>query len=610
MTAARVTRAGRPETRAVGDAALLVDAPGGAARLAAAITSAALPGVVDIVPGAAAVLVVTEPGRWDLATLERRLRALPLPEEEAASAAEVDIPVRYDGADLAAVADLTGLTAAEVIERHQAARYRVGWMGFSPGFGYLTGLDPVLAAVPRRATPRASVPAGSVAIAGGLAAVYPAPSPGGWWLLGRTTARLWNPARQPPALLAPGTPVRFRAVPAPDSPAQDSGVPDAAAPGRRAGAASADGWTGPVEILRTGPLATIQDMGRPGYAHLGVPHSGAADPGSLRRANRLVGNSGGAAGLEVTLGRLQLRFHAAAVIAVTGAPVSVSLTPASPAPATSAPGSPAPGSPAPGSPAPASSAPASRTPEAADPAGVPNDRAIDVPAGAVLRLAAPADGLRSYLAIRGGIDVPPELGSRSADLLSGLGPRPLRPGDRLPVGTPDGPAPRPSPASPAGRSAPSSPAPGGPPANARPADAPHADAPHDSPAHDSPAPGGPEDAVILRIWAGPRDDWFEPAALLALTAADYRVTPTSNRTGLRLSGAPLARARAGELPSEGMVTGALQVPPDGQPILLLADHQTTGGYPVIAVVHSADIGRAAQLRPGRLVRFRLVRPRS
>jgi allophanate hydrolase subunit 2 len=114
--------------------------------------------------------------------------------------------------------------------------------------------------------------------------------------------------------------------------------------------------------------------------------------------------------------------------------------------------------------------------------------------------------------------------------------------------------------------------------------------------------------VILRIWAGPRDDWFEPAALPALTGTAYRVTPTSNRTGLRLSGAPLPRVRAGELPSEGMITGALQVPPDGQPILLLADHQTTGGYPVLAVVHSADIGRAAQLRPGRLVRFRLVRP--
>jgi KipI family sensor histidine kinase inhibitor len=556
MTPARITHAGMTPARAAGDAALVLDAPGAAARLAAAIRAAALPGVLDIVPGAAGVLVVTEPGRWDLAALERRIRALALPDEAAAGAPEVEIPVRYDGADLAAVADLTGLPVAEVAERHQAAAYRVGWMGFSPGFGYLTGLDPVLAAVPRRATPRPSVPAGSVAIAGGLAAVYPAPSPGGWWLLGRTQARLWDTRRQPPALLTPGTPVRFRARPAGPATAPD-----------QPGDAGAPGWAGPVEVLRTGPLATIQDLGRPGYAHLGVPHAGAADPGSLRRANRLVGNADGAAALEVTLGRLQLRFHAAAVAAVTGAPAAVSVTTA-----------------------------------AGETAAAPGDSAVGIPAGAVLKLAAPADGLRSYLAIRGGIDVPPELGSRSADLLSGLGPRPLRPGDRLPVGAaPPVAVPSPAPPSPAAQAATATATPdvGPPPAPAR------------APAVGGADRGGDGDgdgdgAVTLRILAGPRDDWFDPAALGLLTGADYQVTPTSNRTGLRLSGPELTRARGGELPSEGMVAGALQVPPDGQPILLLADHGTTGGYPVIAVVHSADIGRAAQLRPGRRVRFRLA----
>ena len=155
----------------------------------------------------------------------------------------------------------------------------------------------------------------------------------------------------------------------------------------RPGGTGGDGWAGPVEVLATGPLATIQDLGRPGYAHLGVPHAGAADRGSLRRANRLAGNEDGAAGLEVTLGRLQLRFHAAAVVAVTGAPAAVTVTPAD-----------------------------------GDPAPADGEHAIGIPAGAVLRLAAPADGLRTYVAIRGGIDVPPELGSRSADLLSGLGP--------------------------------------------------------------------------------------------------------------------------------------------------------------------------------------------
>jgi KipI family sensor histidine kinase inhibitor len=567
MTPARITHAGLAPARAAGDAALLLDAPGAAVQLAAAIRAAVLPGVLDIVPGAVCVLVVTDPGRWDLADLERRIRALPQPDEAGPGAREVEIPVRYDGADLAAVADLTGLSVAEVAERHQASRYHVGWMGFSPGFGYLTGLDPVLAAVPRLATPRPSVPAGSVAIAGGLAAVYPAPSPGGWRLLGRTHARLWDARRQPPALLAPGTPVRFRAVPADSAPALSPAAagPGAADPGAADPGAADPGWTGPVEVLRTGPLATIQDLGRPGYAHLGVPQAGAADPGSLQRANRLVGNADGAAGLEVTLGRLQLRFHAAAVVAVTGAPAAVSVT----------------------------------THGGDMAAAAPGDRAIDVPAGAVLKLAAPADGLRSYLAIRGGIDVPPELGSRSADLLSGLGPRPLRPGDRLPVGA----APPAAAHSPAAQAAMAT----APPGDSAPP------APDPPPAPDRPAAADSDsDAVTLRILAGPRDDWFTQAAQDLLTSADYQVTPTSNRTGLRLSGPELARARAGELPSEGMVAGALQVPPDGQPILLLADHGTTGGYPVIAVVHSADIGHAAQLRPGRRVRFRLAAadPRS
>ncbi|MGH3272954.1 MAG: 5-oxoprolinase subunit B family protein, partial [Streptosporangiaceae bacterium] len=191
----------RRTTRVAGDAALLIDAPGIAGRLATAITAAALPGILDIVPGACTVLVITEPGHWDHAELEQRILALPLPDEADTGAAEVEIPVSYDGADLTEVAMLTGLTVSEVVERHQAARYRVGWTGFSPGFGYLTGLDPVLAAVPRLATPRQSVPAGSVAIAGGLAAVYPRASPGGWRLLGRTPTLIWDPRRQPPALL-------------------------------------------------------------------------------------------------------------------------------------------------------------------------------------------------------------------------------------------------------------------------------------------------------------------------------------------------------------------------------------------------------------------------
>lgn len=274
-----------------------------------------------------------------------------------------------------------------------------------------------------------------------------------------------------------------------------------------------------IEILRTGPLATVQDLGRAGYAHLGVPLSGAADPVSLCLANRLVGNAEDAAGLELTFGGAALRFEAAAWVAVTGAPLPV--------------------------------------------ARGPMNAPWHVAAGTVVEFGAPSAGVRTYVAVRGGLAVPPVLGSRSTDLLSGLGPAPLSAGDRLPVGRAGGPI--------------------------------TVDL----------APGlEPEDEPVLRIAPGPRDDWFETLAPLA--EGRYEVTAQSNRVGVRLDGPALTRRRTGELPSEGMVTGALQVPPNGLPIIFLADHPTTGGYPVAAVLASGDIPRAGQLRPGQRVRFRLV----
>jgi biotin-dependent carboxylase-like uncharacterized protein len=288
-----------------------------------------------------------------------------------------------------------------------------------------------------------------------------------------------------------------------------------------------------MEVLQPGPLTTVQDLGRAGLAHLGVPGSGAADVASFRQANRLAGNPAEAAGLEVTLGRLAVRFGTDTVVAVTGAPVALTLSAGAPEPV--------------------------------------HGTAFEVPAGAVLRLAFPAAGLRSYLAVNGGIDLPPVLGSRSADRRSGLGPEPLRTGDRLPVGRP--------------RSL----------QKKLPAERPRT------------LMSGPAD---LRAIAGPRDDWFSAAALTTLGTASYQVSPASDRTGLRLAGPALPRApgRAGELRSEGMAAGSLQVTHDGQPILLLADHPTTGGYPVIAVVISADLGLAAQLRPGQQVRFAVSPP--
>ena len=280
-----------------------------------------------------------------------------------------------------------------------------------------------------------------------------------------------------------------------------------------------------IVVERTGPLATLQDLGRSGLAHLGVGRSGALDRPALRLANRLVGNAEGAAAVEVTLGGLLLHFEQAATVALTGAPCPVLV---------------------------------SGRPYAA---GAP----VPVRAGDRLTLGVPPWGLRSYLAVRGGVTVAPVLGSRSTDVLSGLGPPALTPGMRLPVGLPEGPY--------AGVEQ----------VGARSARWP-----------------------AMRVWPGPRDDWFADDALGLLTGTEWEVTPVSDRVGMRLRGPALLRRRPGELPSEGMVEGALQVPPDGQPVLFLADHPVTGGYPVIAVVDPADLPVAAQARPGERVRFTLA----
>ncbi|MEV4563972.1 allophanate hydrolase subunit 1 [Nonomuraea sp. NPDC049419] len=184
-------------------------------RVDAALRAARPAGVVEIVPGPATVLVVA-PGA-DQGRLRARLESVVREESGKTAAGEgrerpvVTIPVVYDGADLESVAELAGISVAEVIDRHTGRELVVGWLGFAPGFAYLTGLDPVLE-MPRLDTPRTSVPAGSVAVAGPYSAVYPTASPGGWRLLGRTSVRVWDVSADPPSLFRPGTRVRFEAA--------------------------------------------------------------------------------------------------------------------------------------------------------------------------------------------------------------------------------------------------------------------------------------------------------------------------------------------------------------------------------------------------------------
>ncbi len=266
-----------------------------------------------------------------------------------------------------------------------------------------------------------------------------------------------------------------------------------------------------IEVVRAGVLTTVQDHGRVGLGHLGVPRAGALDRPAADLANRLVGNEPGAALLEVTLGGFVARVDTGTWLAVTGA-------------------------------------------------GRPHARAEWVPAGGMLEVAAPATGVRSYVAVGGGIAVDPVLGSRSTDTLAWVGPPRVVDGAVLPVGPMSG--------------------------EPQPLDAPR-----------SPRPGP------LRVYPGPHAGFLADTAVEALCAATYAVRPESNRVGLRLDGAALARRGEDELPSEGMVLGAVQVPPDGQPVVLLADHPPTGGYPVVGVVHPDDLWQCAQLRPGERVRF-------
>lgn len=491
-------------------------------------------GVVERIPGARTVLVRFDPLVVSAADLAAALAATEVDTAHLPAAGEIAVPVRYDGEDLDEAASLLGVSAAELVNRHLAADWTVAFSGFAPGFGYVVSSDPLFD-VPRRSSPRTRVPAGSVALAGQFTGVYPRESPGGWQLIGRTDAVMWDIDRDPPALLSPGTTVRFQQV---REQVAMSEKPDGAADTRRvadrraAAAVPAPGSPAScaIEIVRASLQLLVQDAGRPGFAALGVSASGVADRRAMREANRAVGNATGAAVLE-SVGGAVLRFHGAGVAAVAGAVGALELIDATGV---------------------------TRRVEHGGPfATVEGDE---------LTLGHPTAGLRYVIAVRGGVAADPALDSRASDTLAGLGPAPLAAGDVLRVGDP----------------------------------ARHPVEPDVIPRR-LPGPG---DIVDLEITLGPRDDWFTPAALATLTGQEWAVTPRSDRVGIRLEGAvPLERSVSGELPSEGAVTGAIQVPPDGQPVLFLPDHPLTGGYPIIGALTDRSLDLAGQLPPGARVRF-------
>ncbi|MBA2469446.1 MAG: 5-oxoprolinase subunit PxpB [Chloroflexia bacterium] len=492
------------------------------AMLTDTLEAESLAGVVDFVPSYTTLVVLIEPGMPDAARIVARVRhhwrrtAAAPPSAE--SGTPVVIPVRYggeDGPDLHHVAQETGLHPDEVVSRHAGGAYQVGAIGFSPGFAFLIGLPPELA-VPRRSTPRIVVPKGSVGIGGKQTGIYSLETPGGWSLIGRTSLTMFDPDRDPPSLLKAGDSVRFERVSSPVTvrPEPDRPKPQAPAYIRDV-----------IEVLEPGLQTSVQDLGRPGYGRLGVAPGGAADRSALVAGNRLVGNPDGAAGLEMTLTGPRLRFLRPGRIAITGADLGARLN------------------------------------------------GMGVPAGA-RRVVGPGDelafaegqgsGVRAYLCLGGGIDVPVQLGSRSTDLTAGFGGfagRALRTGDWLGVGD----------------------------------ERAEAVARH--------IPEVSRGANVIRLVRGPQVERFDEESYRTFFSQAFTVSSQSNRLGVRLEGPAIPPIGGADIISEGIVTGAIQITGEGQPIVMLPARATIGGYPKIATVIAADLDRLGQLRPGQRLWF-------
>jgi len=548
--------------RDAGDSALLLELDAvidpavnaSAIGIAAAIAAERIAGVRDVVPTYRSVAVHFDPLVSDVEQLRGALQRAADTAPAARTGALIEIPVAYggdNGPDLDEVAAFAHLSPSAVIERHSAREYRVFMLGFLPGFTYMGTVDEAIAA-PRKATPRTRIPAGSVGIAGRQTGIYPRQSPGGWQLIGRTDVRIFDPAREPPSLFAPGDRVRFVAatrtseprtveprapeprVPSPGSPVPSPGSrvpsPDPRVPSPESRS---------ITVLTPGLFTTIQDDGRWGHQDRGVPVAGPMDRVAYRLANALVGNPPGAAVLEATVLGPELRVEQPMRIAITGADLSAS----------------------------------------ADGRAMALNSVLTCAAGSVLRFGERKSGARAYIAFDGGIDAPQVLGSRATHVVSGLGGidgRALRAGDRLSLGHAwDGPLRRVPPAMDVARRT------------------------------------GSTGGARLRVMRGPQDDFFDERAFDWLRSARFAISPQSDRMGYRLTvDTPRAtndapRTAAALMISDATVMGGLQIPPSGDPILLMADRQTTGGYPQIATVITADLPLAGQLAPGDWLEFAL-----
>lgn len=519
----------RWRTKPCGDVAFFVelDSLNHAMGLRRALEASPPKGLRDVVATATTVLVVAEKPAYR-SSLLHFVQNVGTVNDQGASGRTLSIPVSYDGDDIANVAEHLEMSRTAFTTWHSGQRWIAAFAGFAPGFVYLVGETGLM--VPRRETPRQAVPAGAVAMAESYTSVYPRSSPGGWQLIGHTDVNMWEDTKSDPAFVHPGDYVEFNPT---RKRLRLSSPTTLRTPARDQNSSQED-----LRVLSTGLQSTIQDRGRFGHASLGVGSSGAMDRGSFALANFLVGNADSAAALELLGAGFAMAAGADQVIAVTGAATSLVIE--SPKGATE---------------------PRRRMPYVGEPFALKFEERLIIDSA--------ENGLWSYVAIRGGLDVPSILGSRSTDVHSGLGPHPLEVGQGLSV--------FPAPVSMiVGESG----------------------ALRDI----------PDNSHTLRVILGPRDDWFTKDALETFFGRTWTVSHQVNRTATRLQGTPLERVTSEELPSEGIVRGSIQVPSDGQPLIFGADHPPTGGYPVIGVVVDADLDKASQMTPGSIVTFVPYRP--
>jgi len=497
--------------------------------LSEAIIGVKIQGVEELVPTYRSLLVRYNASKISYEQLVFRIKDIEKTMEERSMkkvGRKIIIPVVYGGEygpDLTDVARFHGLTEEQVVKIHSGREYRVYMVGFVAGFPYLGEVADEIA-TPRFETPRLKVLAGSVGIAEKQTGIYSCEAPGGWRIIGRTPLRLFNPLQQPPVLLQLGDIVKFKPISEKEfriteKPSQKQ--PADRFPKNKKGIKV-------FQVLKPGFFTTVQDLGRYGYLRYGVPISGAMDTFSLVAANLIVANNPDDACLEITLIGPELQALTKTQIAITGGAASPKI----------------------------------------NGQHVPMRQTLEVQEGAVVSFGKVESGCRAYLSIRGGVDTPPVLGSRSTYVRGGFGGingRQLKTEDII----------------------------GG-------FDASLLKVGYSMPEELVPQFTGQFKA---RVILGPQADMFTERGITTFLSSQYKVTLEADRMGYRLEGPIIEHKAKADIISDALLPGAVQIPKNGKPIMIMRDAQTAGGYPKIAVIITPDVSTLGQAKTNDIIEF-------